>query len=125
MTAPFRQRTDTVPIWRMPLGALLDEVLTVGFRLERLVEPRPVPELAERDPTGYARLCREPAFLTARFGRARTGTGMQSMLDLPVEEGAGGLIDGGFRPPARAAEPPPLWKPDAGWLDFIRDSRCN
>ncbi|WP_205447060.1 hypothetical protein [Candidatus Frankia alpina] len=54
----------------MPLGALLDEVLTAGFRLERLVEPQPVPELAERDPAGYARLCREPAFAAAPSDRA-------------------------------------------------------
>ncbi|WP_261555081.1 hypothetical protein [Frankia tisae] len=54
----------------MPLGTLLDEVLTAGFRLERLVEPRPVPELAERDPAGCAGLCLEDAFVAARFGRA-------------------------------------------------------
>ena len=32
----------TVPFWRMPLGVLVDEILSVGFLLERIVEP---PEL--------------------------------------------------------------------------------
>jgi SAM-dependent methyltransferase len=70
VAAPFRRGTDTVPIWRMPLGVLLDEVCAAGFRLDRLVEPRPVPALRERDPAGYERLCREPAFIAFRFRAA-------------------------------------------------------
>lgn len=63
----FQPRTDTVPIWRLPLGALLEEFRSAGFKLDRLVEPQPVLALRDRDPAGYERLRREPGFIAFRF----------------------------------------------------------
>ena len=58
-----------VPAWRMPLQDLLEELTAPGFALERLVEPRPRPELADLDPEVFARLSREPGFLALRVRR--------------------------------------------------------
>ena len=58
-----------VPFWRMPLAVLLEEVLTAGFRLERLVEHVPEPQTREIDPRIYQRLTQEPAFLALRLRR--------------------------------------------------------
>jgi len=41
--------------------------LRAGFLIEKLVEPRPVPEMASRDPESYARLERAPAFIAIRL----------------------------------------------------------
>ena len=46
----------TVPYFRRPLGAMLDPLLAAGFLLDRLVEPRPVPEFKEHDPADYEKL---------------------------------------------------------------------
>jgi hypothetical protein len=46
----------------MPLTVLLDEVLTAGFRLERLVEHLPPPHSDDIDERIYQRLMQEPAF---------------------------------------------------------------
>jgi ubiquinone/menaquinone biosynthesis C-methylase UbiE/diadenosine tetraphosphate (Ap4A) HIT family hydrolase len=58
-----------VPFWRMPLTVLLDEVLTAGFRLERLVEHLPPPHSDDIDERIYQRLIQEPAFLALRLRR--------------------------------------------------------
>jgi SAM-dependent methyltransferase len=55
-----------VPYFRRPLGAMLDPLLAAGFVLDRLVEPRPVPEFKEHDPADYAKLSRTPGFLCIR-----------------------------------------------------------
>ena len=40
----------------------------IGFWIERLTEPRPLPEAAAIDPRHYERLCREPTgFLAFRL----------------------------------------------------------
>jgi ubiquinone/menaquinone biosynthesis C-methylase UbiE len=57
-----------VRAWRRPLAAVCDEFSTAGFLIERLVEPRPVPEMAVRDPESYARLEHAPAFIAFRLG---------------------------------------------------------
>jgi hypothetical protein len=56
-----------VRAWRRPLAAACDEFLRAGFLIEKLVEPRPVPEMASRDPESYARLERAPAFIAIRL----------------------------------------------------------
>lgn len=56
----------TVPYFRRPLGAMLDPLLAAGFVLERLVEPRPVPQFKEHDPRDYEKLSRTPGFLCIR-----------------------------------------------------------
>ena len=60
----------TVPFWRMPLTVLIDEILSAGFVIERLVEPVPPADRAVLDPRLYRRLTDEPAFIVVR---ARTG----------------------------------------------------
>jgi hypothetical protein len=56
----------TMRYWRMPLETFLAEILAAGFTLEQLVEPRPVPELAEVDPQAYEKLQTAPCFLAVR-----------------------------------------------------------
>jgi len=56
-----------VRTWRRPLAEVCREFHDAGFLLERLVEPRPVQEMATRDPDSYARLERAPAFIAFRL----------------------------------------------------------
>lgn len=53
--------------WRRPLTAVCEEFGEAGFLIERLLEPRPVPEMAERYPEDFARLERAPAFIALRL----------------------------------------------------------
>jgi SAM-dependent methyltransferase len=55
-----------VPYYRRPLQAMLTPLLGAGFALERLLEPRPVPEFKDRDPADYDKLLRRPGFLCVR-----------------------------------------------------------
>jgi SAM-dependent methyltransferase len=56
-----------VRAWRRPLTAVCEEFHAAGFVIERLVEPRPSPEMAERFPEHHARLERSPAFVAFRL----------------------------------------------------------
>jgi SAM-dependent methyltransferase len=55
--------------YRRPLGAVINPLLAAGFRLERLLEPRPTHEFKEKDPEGYSELMRRPGFLRLRAVR--------------------------------------------------------
>lgn len=64
-----------VRYWRLPLTAICSEFAQAGFLIERLVEPRPVHEMAERFPEEYEKpgagagvhqLPAREAFITAR-----------------------------------------------------------
>lgn len=55
--------------WRMPLESVLTEMLDAGFTLERLAEPRPVPELQHIDPEANDKLQTAPCFLAVRLRR--------------------------------------------------------
>jgi SAM-dependent methyltransferase len=55
-----------MPYYRRPLAAMLDPLLSAGFLLERLLEPRPVPEFKEQDPADYEKLMKQPGFLCVR-----------------------------------------------------------
>jgi SAM-dependent methyltransferase len=66
-----------VPSYRRPLMAMLDSLLGAGFTLERLLEPRPVPEFKEHDPRDYEKLMRQPGFLCIRAGK---GTGCPRLI---------------------------------------------
>lgn len=46
--------------WLAPLERTCEEIFAAGFLIERLLEPRPVPEAQAIDPDEYARLTREP-----------------------------------------------------------------
>src|SRR5262245_59428206 len=50
----------TVRYWLGPLETTCEEFFAAGFIIERLLEPRPVPEAATIDPEEYQRLTREP-----------------------------------------------------------------
>ena len=58
-----------VRYWRQPLTATCDEFAQAGFLIERLVEPRPVAEMAKHHPDDYAKLLREPGFVDFRLRR--------------------------------------------------------
>jgi SAM-dependent methyltransferase len=49
-----------VRYWLAPLETTCEEIHAAGFVIERLLEPRPVPEAAALDPAKYQRLSREP-----------------------------------------------------------------
>jgi SAM-dependent methyltransferase len=59
-----------MPSYRRPLMAMLDPLLRAGFILERLLEPRPVPQFKEHDPRHYDKLMRQPGFLCFRACKA-------------------------------------------------------
>jgi len=52
-----------VRYWRLPLARTGDEFTQAGFLIDRIVEPLPVPEMADRFPEYYEKLTREPAFI--------------------------------------------------------------
>lgn len=56
-----------VTFWRRPLTAITGSVYRAGFLIERLIEPAPVPELADVDADDYRRLRTSPAFLLFRL----------------------------------------------------------
>lgn len=59
-----------VTAWRMPLSRMTEEFADAGFVIERLVEPRPVPEMARSHPEVHDRLTREPAFVAFKLRKA-------------------------------------------------------
>ncbi|GAA2756540.1 methyltransferase domain-containing protein [Actinopolymorpha rutila] len=66
---PVAQGRCHTHYWRMPLETFLAELLGAGFVLERLVEPRPAPELRQIDPEAHDKLHTAPCFLTVRLRR--------------------------------------------------------
>jgi SAM-dependent methyltransferase len=50
----------TVRYWLAPLERTCEEISAAGFVIERLLEPRPVPEAAAIDPEEYEQLACEP-----------------------------------------------------------------
>ena len=49
-----------VRCWLAPLETTCEEIFAAGVLIERLLEPRPVPQAAAIDREGYERLAREP-----------------------------------------------------------------
>jgi SAM-dependent methyltransferase len=62
-----------VPYYRRPLGAMVDALVDADFILERLLEPRPVPQFREQDPVDYEKLMRRPGFLCFRARKDSLG----------------------------------------------------
>jgi len=56
-----------VRFWRLPLTQTVAEFHDAGFVIERLIEPRPAPEMAEQYPDDYVELQNEPAFIAFRL----------------------------------------------------------
>ena len=67
--ARTRGNSAGIRYWRQTLQGLITELLAPGFVLERLVEPRPVPELEAIDPERFTKLRNEPCFLGVRLRR--------------------------------------------------------
>jgi len=59
-----------VTFWRRPLTAMCDDIAAAGLVIERLVEPAPLPELADRDPGAFDLLSSVPRFLFFRLARS-------------------------------------------------------
>lgn len=55
-----------VPTFRRPLGAVINPLLSTGFRLETILEPLPTEEFKAADPRHYAQLSQQPGFLCLR-----------------------------------------------------------
>jgi SAM-dependent methyltransferase len=55
-----------MPSFRRSLEATLNPLLEAGFRLERILEPKPTAEFKEADPQSYEELSRQPSFLCIR-----------------------------------------------------------
>lgn len=56
-----------VPSWRMPLHHLVDELLSTGFILEKIAEPRPTAVVEQIDPEVFEQLSTAPAFIAFRL----------------------------------------------------------
>lgn len=61
--------------WRQPLTATCAEFAAAGFLVERLVEPQPLPEMADRFPDDFETLAREPGFLVFRLLKPAAAAG--------------------------------------------------
>ena len=68
--------------YRRPLRDLTAPLADAGFVIERICEPTPSEELKLKDPKGYDRLCRLPAFI---FVRARKSTGVAGKPSKPLD----------------------------------------
>lgn len=55
-----------MPSFRRSLEATLNPLLEVGFRLDRVLEPKPTEEFKEADPKHYRELLLQPSFLCLR-----------------------------------------------------------
>lgn len=60
-------RDFEVTFWRRPLTAMTEAIASSGLVIERLIEPRPLPELRERDPDAYRDITTRPRFLFFRL----------------------------------------------------------
>lgn len=58
-----------MPSFRRSLEATLNPIIEAGFRLEKLLEPKPTEEFKEADPKGYQKLLEQPGFLCIRAGK--------------------------------------------------------
>lgn len=64
-----REGLPPIHFQRMTIETLTGDLLAAGFAIERLVEPRPVPELEAVDPEAFAKLSARPSFLAMRLRR--------------------------------------------------------
>jgi hypothetical protein len=55
-----------MPSFRRSLEATLNPIIEAGFRLEKILEPKPTQEFKEADPEEYAKLLEHPSFLCIR-----------------------------------------------------------
>lgn len=65
----MRDGVHSIRYQRMSMQTILGELLRAGFRLDRLIEPRPVEALRCVDPSAYERLSTSPTLLALRLRR--------------------------------------------------------
>ena len=65
----MRDGKHSIRYQRMSLETILEELLSAGFVLERLVESRPAEALREKNPEAYEDLNRQPSLLALRLRR--------------------------------------------------------
>ncbi len=66
-TWPKGGRAFEVTFWRRPLTDMCEAIADAGFVIERLVEPGPLADLAERDADAYETIRTKPRFLFFRL----------------------------------------------------------
>ncbi|HLW55493.1 MAG TPA: methyltransferase domain-containing protein [Candidatus Angelobacter sp.] len=66
----FGEPHHYVEYYRRPLDEAFNSVIESGFRVDRVLEPRPLPEMEQSDPWLFRRLNRTPSFLCIRAIRA-------------------------------------------------------
>lgn len=55
-----------VPHYRRPFGEMVNPLVEAGFRIDRVLEPRPTPEFESQRPERYEKESRNPVFLCVR-----------------------------------------------------------
>jgi 2-polyprenyl-6-hydroxyphenyl methylase/3-demethylubiquinone-9 3-methyltransferase len=65
----FGEPPPFVEAYRRPLSEILNALAAAGWALERIVEPRPLPEMRAVSPQLYERLERAPEFICVRARR--------------------------------------------------------
>ena len=66
--------------WRQPLERWCAEFAEGGFVIERLVEPRPIPEMADPYPEYFEKLNQEPGFIAFSLTLAQTSRSARAVL---------------------------------------------
>lgn len=64
-----KEWTVDVPFYRRPLAEMINPLVAAGFELDRLVEPQPTEQFAERWPERYEKESRNPVFLCIRASK--------------------------------------------------------
>ena len=59
-------RVGKVRFYRRPLTAMIDALASVGFLVERILEPQPAEQFLDVDPEGYEKLRTQPWFIVIR-----------------------------------------------------------
>ena len=62
----FGEPDPVVRSYRRPLESMLNPLIEAGFRIDRILEPKPTEAFRETRPEAYDSLMREPAFLCVR-----------------------------------------------------------
>ncbi len=56
-----------MPGYRRPFGAMINDIIDVGFGLIKVLEPLPLPEMAEIKPKSFEKLSKTPGFVCLSF----------------------------------------------------------
>jgi SAM-dependent methyltransferase len=55
-----------IPFYRRSLSEMINPLIAAGFLLDKILEPRPLPEFKDRDPEDYDKLMKQPGFICIR-----------------------------------------------------------